>query len=437
MSRQIVLTMILFLCMPCLLYSGISYVEVEAPNGYPVHNLDTGLNYTSIQEAINAPETLDGHTIFVEEGTYFEHVTVGKSLTLLGEDREATVIDGNLTGNVVRITRDYVNIRGLTIQRSGRAYSNSGIYIGSTRHCDISANCIVDNDHGVYGSPRNMSITDNTIEGNFLGVAIDSGATNNVISRNHLVANHVSVHLNLADANYILQNNMTNNWRSVTLWDSKNNTLYHNNFLNNTFGSVTDPNFLDNGFEGNYWSNYTGVDLNHDGIGDSPYVIDANHTDHYPLMGMFYGYDTYYGYAVAFVSNSSISSISFDPSYIEANPEEAMLALNVSGDTGTEGFVRVCIPKILINGSYLVMFDGVVITNATIPQVRELPCSNETHTYFYINYTHSEHTITIIGTTTIPEFPSFLILPFLILVTTLALLATIAHKRMYPSLKRK
>lgn len=106
--------------MPCLLYSGISHVEVEAPNGYPVHNLDTELNYTSIQEAINAPETLDGHTIFVEEGTYFEHVTVDKSLTLLGEDREATIIDGDMIGNVVWITRDHVNIRGFTIRRSGQ-----------------------------------------------------------------------------------------------------------------------------------------------------------------------------------------------------------------------------------------------------------------------------------------------------------------------------
>jgi hypothetical protein len=36
----------------------------------------------------------------------------------------------------------------------------------------------------------------------------------------------------------------------------------------------------------NYWSDYTGVDANHDGIGDTPYVIDANNTkkDHYPLM---------------------------------------------------------------------------------------------------------------------------------------------------------
>ena len=102
-------------------------IHIKASNGFPVHNLSTGLNYTSIQAAINALETLDGHVIFVEKGTYFEHVTVDKSLTLLGEDREATIIDGNLTGNVIWITKDHVNIRGFTIRRGGRESFNSGI----------------------------------------------------------------------------------------------------------------------------------------------------------------------------------------------------------------------------------------------------------------------------------------------------------------------
>jgi len=47
-----------------------------------VHNLDTGSNYTTIQAAIDDEATFDGHTIFIDEGVYFEHVVVGKSLSL-------------------------------------------------------------------------------------------------------------------------------------------------------------------------------------------------------------------------------------------------------------------------------------------------------------------------------------------------------------------
>jgi len=49
-----------------------------------IHNLDTGLDYLTIQAAIDAPETLNGHTIFVENGTYSENVSVTKSIILMG-----------------------------------------------------------------------------------------------------------------------------------------------------------------------------------------------------------------------------------------------------------------------------------------------------------------------------------------------------------------
>jgi nitrous oxidase accessory protein NosD len=42
--------------------------------------------------------------------------------------------------------------------------------------------------------------------------------------------------------------------------------------------------FWDNGSEGNYWDNYTGLDENEDGIGDTPYIIDENNQDNFPLM---------------------------------------------------------------------------------------------------------------------------------------------------------
>jgi len=50
-------------------------------------------------------------------------------------------------------------------------------------------------------------------------------------------------------------------------------------------------NIWDNGYPsgGNYWSDYSDVDLNSDGIWDHPYVIDADNIDRYPLVKPFRG----------------------------------------------------------------------------------------------------------------------------------------------------
>jgi parallel beta-helix repeat protein len=80
--------------------------------------------------------------------------------------------------------------------------------------------------------------------------------------------------------------------------DIYNVTAYYNNFINNTiqvYISESYPNIWDDGYPsgGNYWSDYTGIDekrgpdqdqLGSDGIGDTPYVINVNNRDRYPLM---------------------------------------------------------------------------------------------------------------------------------------------------------
>jgi nitrous oxidase accessory protein NosD len=71
---------------------------------------------------------------------------------------------------------------------------------------------------------------------------------------------------------------------------AEENTFYRNNFVNNSksvgYNWLLEGtgNFSDNGEEGNYWSDYTGADADHDGIGDTPYVIDEKNQDNYPLM---------------------------------------------------------------------------------------------------------------------------------------------------------
>ncbi|MCK4669419.1 right-handed parallel beta-helix repeat-containing protein [Candidatus Bathyarchaeota archaeon] len=397
-------------------YNMLGGILAWESDGYPVwnatvHNLNTTFNYDTIQAAIDAPKTLYGHTISVEEGTYYESVVVNKALSLLGESSSTTIVDGNMTGDVVRITRDHVNITGFTIQRSGRTLFNSGISISSTGHCDISGNCIVGNFIGIYGSPKNMSISNNTITTNHVGIDIHR-AEYNIISRNRLMANNVSIHIYNANSNDISENNITNNWRSITLGYSRNNRFYHNNFFNNTEQVLVlasgYANFWDNGLEGNYWDNYTSVDSNYDGIGDSPFIIDADNTDNYPLMGAFSEFDITSEYGVQAICNSTISDFQFN---------NTAITFNVSGEAGTLGFCRICIPKALMNETYRVFVNGTEILPAPLP----LPCSNSTHNYIYFNYTHSTQEVVII-----PEFPSFLILPLFMIAT---LLAAILYKR--------
>jgi parallel beta-helix repeat protein len=90
-------------------------------------------------------------------------------------------------------------------------------------------------------------------------------------------------------------NTITGNSIDGTMWalaiaGSNNSLVFHNNFLRNeqqvfTFFPANVNNSFDNGFEGNYWSDYdfTGQDPDGDGIGNAPYSTDYV-TDRYPLM---------------------------------------------------------------------------------------------------------------------------------------------------------
>jgi parallel beta-helix repeat protein len=412
--------------------------------GYPVwnatvHNINTTFNYDTIQAAIDTPQTLAGHTILVDEGTYYEHVTLNKSLSLIGENRSTTIIDGNETGTVIEITANNVKITGFTVQNSYRYNPYCGIYVSElATGTNISYNIIKNNADGVCLNLSSSNIVfGNIITYNLRGVNLKS-SSNNTVSKNNITNNDFGVLVNLSYNNTLSKNQIVNNnydgiqltsssdntfcgneikandHYGIRLNSSYNNTFYHNNIMDNTQQLYINPslaNFWDDGFEGNCWSDYIGVDSNHDGIGDSNYTIDANNNDRYPLMGMFHSFNTSLGYAVDIVSNSTIE----DFWYYDYNKTIIMHVSNVTANQ-IFGFCRLRIPYALTNETFQVTINGAK------PDYWNYTLFDDGNSrWIYFSYQHSTLEIIII-----PELQSFLILLPLMIAT---LLAAIVYKR--------
>lgn len=95
-------------------------------------------NYSSIQDAIDYAS--NGATIFVydDSSPYIENLVVDKTVNLIGEDRNTTVIDGNLSGDVINISANWVNISGFKIQNCGDVpLANAGVWFSSVNNCTI------------------------------------------------------------------------------------------------------------------------------------------------------------------------------------------------------------------------------------------------------------------------------------------------------------
>lgn len=115
-----------------------------------VTNLDTGYSYAQIQEAINVPETQNGHSLSVASGTYLGHVTVNKSLKIHGAGAEETVLDGEGAGTVVHVTADDVEVSGFTIRNSGRGFLDCGVFLDYCSGVNVSGNSITQCQYGLY-----------------------------------------------------------------------------------------------------------------------------------------------------------------------------------------------------------------------------------------------------------------------------------------------
>jgi parallel beta-helix repeat protein len=135
------------------------------------------------------------------------------------------------------------------------------------------------------------------------GQVILANSTNVVVEYQNVSNGAVGIQLGFSNNNTITNNTVSSNKvYGIFLGFSNSNKIFYNNILNNTdqaYDNTRDKYQWDNGYPlgGNYWSDYIGVDLNRtpkqdvppsDGIGDTPYKIDPNSRDNYPLMKPYF-----------------------------------------------------------------------------------------------------------------------------------------------------
>jgi parallel beta-helix repeat protein len=141
-----------------------------------------------------------------------------------------------------------VDCQDITVQNLNLSLNGQGLLLAATTESSITQNNITDNIHGIY-----------------LCGSSDNTASGNNITRN--AAN------------------------GIYIYYSQSNRFFRNNFISNTedvYNVGDQTNIWDNGTEGNHWSSYEekypdATELDSSGIWDTPYVLDRNNQDNYPL----------------------------------------------------------------------------------------------------------------------------------------------------------
>jgi parallel beta-helix repeat protein len=277
----------LFICTgitPSVAVDTVKKSSMSISNGKTLYVGGSGPNnYTKIQDAID--NASDGDTIYVFSGTYLENVIVDNVISLIGENKTTTIIDGGGKDDVVLIDgEDWATISGFTIQNSGKdIWEDAGIDI-RTESNTITGNIIKNNSqHGIYCIGEDYTwfgyniIFDNIITNNKLGITLDDSFNNEVyenyvvnndqgifvgtstlplrkekclpvyeyynnVYRNTIINNGCGIMIDHGSLSNIFENTIEKNGEGIFLQGThgfcEQNSIYHNNILNNTDGIV-------------------------------------------------------------------------------------------------------------------------------------------------------------------------------------------------------
>jgi hypothetical protein len=369
-------------------------------------NVNTSLSYATIQQAVDAPETSDGHTIIICRGIHHENVVLNKTLKIIGEDKRLTVIDANFSGSPFYISADNAVIQNLTVKNSGKYFPSSGIFVDADS-ISVLDSIVTDCASGIYFYHSNSSNVYGTeVNQCIFGLWLDHASLNNkVVGCNVSLNSQYGMYAGVfSDDNVFTFNNVSSNLCGLGFSNASNNIVFNNNFMENSvqatcYSSINNWTY---GNEGNFWKNHNLTDDDHDGVCNEPFFVNDDNVDTFPFAGPIYRFqETHSGRFVTVVSDLEIKEFDYLP------PNNSIRLL-VSGSSQNQsyGFCRLCIPHSLLEPDNL----SIIIDSGetTVLNQNTLVHDNGTYRWIYFAFLFNEaetpHEILII-----PEISSFMI----------------------------
>ena len=263
-------------------------------------------DFTNIQDAIDVAR--NGDIIFVYEGKYFGHVKISKSIKLMGENKNSTIIE---SGTILIAYTDNVHVSGFkikiseygiyivnsqyniikenilinndyglvisyddqierwkdpyfnTLEKNEILYNNIGLLFRETSFNRISGNLIENNYEGIWQFRSfNNNFSENKINNNSVGIYFTYWSLDNKIIGNNITNNKIyGIHCVLSGNISIINNNINSNNDGIYLLNSTSNTIKSNKCNNNKKGIIIHYSLENNLSDNDFSNNYCGIEL--------------------------------------------------------------------------------------------------------------------------------------------------------------------------------